>query len=143
MHIWVILTLLAILIINRYITQGNTMRQLLRIIASVLIILLVALIFAGSLMLVNRITTGDPYMFFLSDQQSNSKSLNGITQLEVDYYNKQIYMDITTDKAMSCEEVTRILGISPIYIESRMYFPACKVIGDRLIQIIYRESIAS
>jgi len=67
-------------------------------------------------------------------------SNDGINQINVEYDDKKVYMNIHISKPLSCKQLIQTLDLSSISIRNKTYIPACSNISNSIIQIVYYEA---
>ena len=85
-----------------------------------------------------------------SAQNNTSRSLiessvlgkSGIKDLDVEYVDGKIYLNIELSTPKTCNELVDSLKIQSIVIKSRTYQPACMKISDTLMRVTYTQLIS-
>lgn len=82
----------------------------------------------------------------LSDRglfESTALSRSGIKDLDVEYVDGKIYLNIKLSNPKTCPELIESLGIHPIVIKTKTYQPSCSKISDTRMRVTYTHSIIS
>ena len=74
---------------------------------------------------------------------SSILSKAGIKDLDVEYVDGKIYLNVGIIVPTSCAELIKSLKIQPIVIKSRTYQPTCSKISDTLMRVTYTQIIAA
>jgi len=62
-----------------------------------------------------------------------------IESLDLSYDNRDIILNVTLNKSISCTRAIEILRIENFEVRGRVYSPTCSIVNRRLIQIKYVE----
>jgi len=74
---------------------------------------------------------------------SAALSKSGIKDLNVEYSENKIYLNVELIAPQTCPELIKALGIHPIVIKSKTYQPSCSKISDSLMRITYTLSVTA
>jgi hypothetical protein len=73
--------------------------------------------------------------------ESTALGRSGIRDLDVEYSEGKIYLNVELITPRTCAELIDSLRIQPLVIKTRTYQPTCSVISNTLIRITYTQSI--
>lgn len=73
--------------------------------------------------------------------ESSALERSGIKDLNVEYLDGKIYLNVELNTPKTCAELVHSLRIQPLVIKTRTYNPACSKISDTLMRITYTQSI--
>jgi hypothetical protein len=68
---------------------------------------------------------------------------DGIEKVELDLFKKSIVLNVFLFKPVSCEQIIEILEIKSFPVKEKIYTPTCHIINDRLVKIIYIETLSA
>lgn len=88
--------------------------------------------------------------FFFAQNNDSSQGLiestalgrSGIRDLNVEYLDGKIYLNVELITPKTCVELVDSLRIQPIVIKARTYQPTCTKISDTLIRVTYTQEIS-
>jgi hypothetical protein len=89
-------------------------------------------------------------LVYSAQEHNSSRSLieasvlgkSGIKDLDVEYVDGKIYLNVELNTPKTCIELVDSLKIQPIVIKSRTYQPSCTKISDTLMRVTYTQSIS-
>lgn len=70
-------------------------------------------------------------------------SRSGIKDLDVEYVEGKIYLNVELTSPKTCPELIESLGIQPIIIKSKTYQPSCSKVSDTVMRVTYTQSIST
>lgn len=70
---------------------------------------------------------------------SASKDNRHINKVDIEFVDNKIYLNVEINEPMSCKETILQLGITPLDIKGRTFWPSCASLGPDLIKIVYTE----
>jgi len=71
---------------------------------------------------------------------STALSRAGIKDLDVEYTDGKIYLNVELSTPKTCPQLINSLGIHSIVIKTRTYEPSCTKISDTLMRVTYTQS---
>jgi hypothetical protein len=74
---------------------------------------------------------------------STALSRAGIKDLDVEYVDGKIYLNVELTTPKTCLQLIDSLGIHSIVIKTRTYQPVCSKISDTLMRVTYTQSIST
>jgi len=74
--------------------------------------------------------------------ESTALGRSGIKDLDVEYVDGKIYLNIELNTPKTCNELVDSLKIQTIVIKRRTYQPTCMKISDTLMRVTYTQSIS-
>lgn len=74
---------------------------------------------------------------------STDLSKSGIKDLNIEYSNGKIFLNVELTAPTPCSQVIDLLNIRPIEVKRRTYYPTCSQITDTLVKIIYIQILTS
>lgn len=89
---------------------------------------------------INWLTNDDPEKNLLKPTLLKNSG-ESIESIDIDYVGKQIYLDVTLRKPITCKRAIEILEIGDFVVHGRTYLPTCSVINNSLIRIVYVEGV--
>jgi len=69
-------------------------------------------------------------------------SENSIGKVEIETKDRQIFLNIHLNKPVSCIQAIKVLKISDLSINGKIYIPICSMINYHLLRIKYEEAIS-
>lgn len=75
--------------------------------------------------------------------ESTALSRSGIRDLDVEYVDGKIYLNVELISPKTCDELIDSLRIRALVIKTRTYQPTCLKISDTLMRITYTQSITT
>jgi len=102
-------------------------------------LLIVLLSLASVIIIANWYFTGDPGKFFFLAHKLEITNEN-ILDVDVEFSNRKVYLNVHLKNPSSCKKVVKDLGINSILIGDRTYVPTCTVVDKNYIRIVYSES---
>jgi len=63
----------------------------------------------------------------------------GINHIDVEFKDRNILLNVSLNKQLTCEELIDVLGIQNLAIKNRSYSPICSMVNSNLAVITYRE----
>ncbi len=103
--------------------------------------ILVGITLVLSLVLVILVVTEDEPGPKIIDTTLLSKS--GIKDLNVEYAENKIYLNVDLITPQSCTELIKTLGIHPIVIKSKIYQPVCSRVSEFQMRITYTLTVTA
>lgn len=70
-------------------------------------------------------------------------SKSGIKDLNVEYAENKIYLNVDLITPQSCSELIKTLGIHPIVIKSKTYQPVCSKVSEFQMRITYTLTVTA
>jgi hypothetical protein len=64
-----------------------------------------------------------------------------ISNVDVEFSNRKIFLNVHLNQPMTCKEVITLLGIESFSIKEKVYAPSCSRIDKNLVKITYGEVI--
>ena len=95
-----------------------------------------------SVIFLNWYYTDDAGKFFLTANFIESRS-DSIRDMNVDFRDGKVYLNIHLKKPATCKIIMNELGINNIVIGKKTYVPICSKINRNLISIVYSRIIES
>jgi hypothetical protein len=105
-------------------------------------LLIVLLLLVSLTIVTNWYFTGDPGKFFFLAHKLEIAN-DDILEVDVEFSNRKVYLNVHLKNPSSCKKVVKDLGISNILIGERTYIPTCTVVGKNYIRIVYTESLGT
>lgn len=93
-----------------------------------------------TLVLTNHINRDEPLGKLID---SSVLAEEGIKDLDVEYIDGKIYLNVGMISPTSCSELIKSLKIRPIVVKSRTYHPTCSKISDTLMRVTYTQIVAA
>ena len=75
-------------------------------------------------------------LFYYGDLE-DVQLLEGITKIETEFYDSRIYLNVHIDKPLTCNKIVDLLGVKPVTVKTKVYFPMCYNVNRKFVQIIY------
>lgn len=79
---------------------------------------------------------------FFYGEPEQIQLIEGITKIDTEFYDSRIYLNIHTDKSLTCNKIVNLLGVKPVTVKTKIYFPVCYSINNKFVQIIYSVGTA-
>jgi hypothetical protein len=79
----------------------------------------------------------------LDKQQISDQFDSGIEKIDVKFDDGEIYLDIYTDKSLTCKNIIKLLNVDILIIKDKVYSPKCVRMEEDLIRITYIEDITA
>ena len=95
---------------------------------------------AGSVAILNWLVNDDASKSFLV-QVSQEEKKSGIKNLDIEFKNKNVVLNIFLEKPMTCDEVFDVLGVEDLPLRGKVYSPVCTSIKPEKIVITYKEMV--
>jgi hypothetical protein len=92
----------------------------------------------GSALLINWVLTDNTAKSLLvqtSASQPNSK----INQLDIEFKDNSILLNVKLNNPMSCKEVFTTLNIIELPLKDKVYSPICTTVKPELVVVTYKE----
>ena len=77
------------------------------------------------------------------DDPEQSQLIEGITKVDTEFYDSRIYLNVHIDRPLTCNKVVNLLGVKPVTVKTKVYFPVCYNIDNKFVQIIYSVGTAT
>jgi hypothetical protein len=90
----------------------------------------------------NLAATGDPTVSFMSPAKLDM-NVDGIKDVDVEFVNHTIYLNVYLSKPLSCAQVITGLGITTLPVNNKTFSPSCQKVDSELIRISYIETVST
>jgi hypothetical protein len=64
-----------------------------------------------------------------------------IEKVRIEFRGKSIYLNVFLNQPQTCNQVITELGVEQLPVKSKIYVPACTIIKDDYIKIVFEEKI--
>ena len=95
----------------------------------------------GSVLILNWLVNEDATKSFLV--QTSVDTGSSVKQLDIEFKDSSILLNVQLNKPMSCKEVFSALDISDLPMKGKIYSPICTVVEPARIVITYKEKITT
>jgi hypothetical protein len=93
---------------------------------------------AGSILLLNWLSSDDTAKSFLV-QTSAGQADPKINQLNIEFKDNSILLNVKLNAPMSCKEIFSALNISELPLKDKVYSPVCTTVKPELVVVTYKE----
>ena len=93
----------------------------------------------GSVLILNWLVNEDATKSFLV--QTSVDTGSSVKQLDIEFKDSSILLNVQLNKPMSCKEVFSALDISDLPMKGKIYSPICTTVKPELVVVTYREKI--
>lgn len=108
-----------------------------RIFGALCIVILISLV--GSILILNWLVNDESKSFLVQVSQEEKKS--GIRNLDIEFRDKNVVLNIFLEKPMSCDEVFDVLDVEEIPLRGKIFTPVCTSIKPDKVVITYKEMV--
>lgn len=95
----------------------------------------------GSVLILNWLVNEDATKSFLV--QTSVDTGSSVKQLDIEFKDSSILLNVQLNKPMSCKEVFSALDISDLPMKGKIYSPICTVVEPARVVITYKEKITT
>lgn len=66
-----------------------------------------------------------------------------IVSMEVEFNDREMYLNIYLNRPLTCEQVIQTVGIQSFMVKNTDYVPSCEIVNTNLIKITYTQKETS